>query len=111
MNKYVLTLLSLIFFAGTLSAQDKEITYLGEPSFKPGEELSYKLKYGFFTAAQAVIRGGDRDKKFEHKPPYHIVDDAKTAATFDIFYKMRNRYETYVNEKTLEPYFYPENRK
>lgn len=111
MNKYILIILSFIIFTATSPAQDKEITYMGEPSFKPGEELSYKLKYGFFTAAEALIRVGETDKKFEGKPAYHIVADAKTAGTFDIFYKVRNRYETYVDEKTLEPYFYTENRK
>jgi len=87
------------------------MNYLGEPSFKVGEELDYKLKYGFFTAAEATIRVGESDKKFDDKPAYHIVADAKTAGTFDIFYKVRNRYETYVDQKTLEPYFYTENRK
>ena len=109
MNKYFLTILLLVTFIGISQAQ--EITYNGEPSFKPGEELSYKLKYGFFTAAEAVIRVGESDKKFEGKAAYHIVADAKTAGTFDIFYKVRNRYETYVDQKTLEPYFYTENRK
>ncbi len=109
MTKYILTAFFLITFAFKSSAQ--EMNYLGEPSFKVGEELDYKLKYGFFTAAEATIRVGESDKKFDGKPAYHIVADAKTAGTFDIFYKVRNRYETYVDEKTLEPYFYTENRK
>ena len=109
MTKYFLTAFFLIAFAFKSSAQ--EMNYLGEPSFKVGEELDYKLKYGFFTAAEATIRVGESDKKFDDKPAYHIVADAKTAGTFDIFYKVRNRYETYVDQKTLEPYFYTENRK
>jgi len=109
MTKYFLTAFLLIIFAIKSSAQ--EMNYLGEPSFKVGEELDYKLKYGFFTAAEAVIRVGESDKKFDDKPAYHIVADAKTAGTFDVFYKVRNRYETYVDQKTLEPYFYTENRK
>jgi Protein of unknown function (DUF3108) len=109
MNKYLLVIFLLIIFSSPLFSQ--EITYLGEPSFKAGEELSYKLKYGFFTAAEAVIKVSAADKKFDNHPAFHIVADSKTAGTFDIFYKVRNRYETYVDEKTLEPYFYTENRK
>ncbi len=81
-----------------------------ETVFKPGEELSYRLKYGFFTAATADIKVENTDIKFEGNPAYHIVADAKTAGTFDLLYKVRNRYETYIDEKTLLPYFYAENR-
>lgn len=109
MNKYILLISVLTVFAGKSFCQ--EITYLGEPSFKAGEELNYKLKYGFFTAAEADIKVSESDKKFEGHSALHIVADSKTAGTFDIFYKVRNRYETYVDEKTLEPYFYTENRK
>jgi hypothetical protein len=109
MTKYFLLAFFLIIIGARSSAQ--EMNYIGEPSFKVGEELDYKLKYGFFTAAEATIRVGESDKKFDDKPVYHIVADAKTAGTFDIFYKVRNRYETYVDQKTLEPYFYTENRK
>jgi hypothetical protein len=108
MKKY---LLIIILVTVTLSKSfSQDMNYLGEPSFKIGEELSYKLKYGFFTAAEANIKVLESDKKFEN-PAFHIVADSKTAGTFDIFYKVRNRYETYVDKKTLEPYFYTENRK
>jgi hypothetical protein len=84
---------------------------IGEPVFKVGEQLSYKLKYGFFTAAETTIHVEESDKKFEGHAAFHIVADAKTAGTFDVFYKVRNRYETYVDENNLQPYFYTENRK
>ena len=89
----------------------QETLKINEPVFKTGEQLSYKLKYGFFTAAQADIRVEESDKKFEGHQAFHIIADAKTAGTFDVFYKVRNRYETYVDENTLQPYFYTENRK
>lgn len=81
------------------------------PVFKVGEQLSYRLKYGFFTAATAHLQVEATDKTFEGHPAYHIVADGRTAGAFDIFYKVRNRYETYVDEKTLEPYYYTENRR
>ncbi|WP_428328574.1 DUF3108 domain-containing protein [Mucilaginibacter sp.] len=109
MKKYFLF---LFFLATSVSLSfSQEINYLGEPVFKAGEELDYKLKYGFFTAAEANIKVSESDKKFDGHPAYHIVADSKTAGTFDVFYKVRNRYETYVDQKTLQPYFYTENRK
>jgi hypothetical protein len=88
----------------------QELKIGSEPVFKEGEELSYKLKYGFFTGAEATIRVEDGGKKIENHPSYHITVDGKTAGTFDVFYKVRNRYETYIDRNTLLPYYYTENR-
>ncbi|HTI59655.1 DUF3108 domain-containing protein [Mucilaginibacter sp.] len=90
--------------------QAQQLNKIDEPAFKPGEKLSYKMKYGIFTAAEANIRVEETPLKFEDKPSYHIIAEGKTAGTFDVFYKVRNRYETYVDEQTIEPYFYAENR-
>jgi len=101
-----------LFFLTTFfnNAIAQELTTINEPVFKAGEQLSYKLKYGIFTAAEADLRVENTDIKFDGKPVFHIIAEGKTAGTFDIFYKTRNRYETYVDEKTLLPYFYAENR-
>jgi len=108
MRKYFLTIIVLIVFFNKSFAQ--ELTSINEPVFKTGEQLTYTLKYGFFTAAQAVINVEESDKKFDGHPVFHIVADGRTAGTFDIFYKVRNRYESYVDQTTLMPYFYTENR-
>jgi hypothetical protein len=108
MKKYVVITLILTAFAGKSFCQ--EMATMVAPVFKVGEQLNYRLKYGFFTAAEADLRVEATDKKFDGHPAYHIVADGKTAGAFDLLYKVRNRYETYVDEKTLEPYFYTENR-
>lgn len=108
MKKYFLLIL-VCGYLNTLFGQ--EITKTSEPVFKAGEKLSYKMKYGFFTAAEANIRVEDSPTKFEGQPAYHIIAEGKTAGTFDVFYKVRNRYETYVDRTTLMPYFYAETRR
>ena len=108
MKKYLLILALIITFTGKAFCQ--QMTAMVTPVFKVGEELNYKLKYVFFTAAEANLRVEASDKTFDGHSVYHIVADGKTAGAFDILYKVRNRYETYVDEKTLEPYFYTENR-
>lgn len=95
-------------FCGKVFCQ--QLSTVVNPVFKVGEQLNYRLKYGFFTAAEANLRVEATNKTFDGRPAFHIVADGKTAGAFDVFYKVRNRYETYVDEKTLEPYFYTENR-
>ena len=93
----------------TLFAQ--ELSKTNEVAFKAGEKLSYKMKYGIFTAAEANIHVEDSPIQFNGQPAYHIIAEGKTAGTFDVFYKVRNRYESYVDKNTLLPYFYAENRR
>ncbi|RYE31898.1 MAG: DUF3108 domain-containing protein [Sphingobacteriaceae bacterium] len=80
-------------------------------AFKDGEQLSYRLKYGIFSAAEANLKIEESPIKFEGKPTYHIVVDGKTAGSFDIFFKVRNRYESFIDRTTTLPYYYTENRR
>ena len=100
----------IIAFSSFQYSFAQELTKISETAFKPGEKLSYKMKYGIFTAAEASIRVEETPLKFDGKSVFHIIAEGKTAGTFDVFYKVRNRYESYVDELTLLPYFYTENR-
>jgi hypothetical protein len=109
MKKYIFTIILFIACNAAAFAQDFKIG--AEPVFKEGEELSYKLKYGFFTGAEAVIKVEDGGKKIEGRPTYHITVNGKTAGTFDVFYKVRNQYESFIDRDNLQPHFYTENRR
>ncbi|MFA6275898.1 MAG: DUF3108 domain-containing protein [Pedobacter sp.] len=106
MRKLILFLaLGLIGF----SSSAQELPLKKDPIFKEGEVLSYKLKYGFITAAEATIKVMSSDVKFDNKPVYRLVVDAQTSGTFDIFYKVRDHYDSYIDKTDLTPYFYQEN--
>jgi hypothetical protein len=104
---YLLVLTALI----TSKINAQELPKEAQASFQPGEHLHYKLKYGIFTAAEADLQVQNTDEKFDGKPSYHIIADGKTTGTFDVFYKVRNRYESYIDCTTLLPYRYKENRR
>lgn len=77
--------------------------------FQVGEQLGYKLRYGPITAAEANIRVESTDVKFDNKPVYHLVAEGRTAGSFNVFYKVRNRYDSYIDKTDLSPYLYTEN--
>lgn len=97
-----LTLNGIVGFA-------QELPLKKEPVFKEGEVLKYKLKYGFLTAAEATLKVQATDVKFDNKPAYRLVVDAETSGTFDIFYKVRDHYDSFIDKADLTPYFYQEN--
>lgn len=104
---------ALILFCGFVLLAFNQVTMpdrITDTAFKSGELLNYKMKYGIFTAAEAHLKIEDSEVSFNGKPAYHIIADGATAGSFDVFYKVRNRYESYIDKTTLLPYLYTENR-
>ena len=86
----------------------QELPLKKETAFKEGEVLTYKLKYGFITAAEATIKVLPSDMKFDGKSTYKLEVNARTSGTFDVFYKVRDHYDSYIDKAELTPYFYQE---
>jgi hypothetical protein len=103
--------LLIVFLITVFNAAGQELPLKKEPVFQAGEVLEYKLKYGFITAAEATIKVLNSDLKFDDKPVFNLVVDARTSGTFDIFYKIRDHYDSYIDRDNLTPYFYQENIK
>lgn len=87
----------------------QELPFVKEPVFQVGEVLKYKLRYGFITAAEGTLKVLDTDLKFDGKPTYRLSVDGETSGTFDVFYKIRDHYDSYIDRVNLKPYFYQEN--
>jgi len=106
--KKLFPILFLILFITKISSA-QELDFLSHSSFKAGEKITYKLKYGFFTAAEATIQVLPTDIAFDNKPTFHLMVDGSTSGSFDVFYKVRNRYDSYIDQKNFTPYLYTEN--
>jgi len=72
-------------------------------AFKPGEFLSYRVHYGFVDAGEATIEVKENMMKFGEQNTYHIVGTGRSVSAFDWFFKVRDRYDSYIDEKTLLP--------
>lgn len=103
----ILFLVAFSFISANLLAQ--ELPVKPDAVFQPGEVLTYKLKYGFITAAEGTLKVLKSDLKFEGEPTYHLSVDGRTSGTFDVFYKIRDHYDSYIDQEKLTPYFYQEN--
>jgi hypothetical protein len=106
---YRLLVLFTFFLNAGVFAQ--ELPVKKEAVFQAGETLQYKLKYGFITAAEGTLKVFNSDLKFDNKPTFKLSVDARTSGTFDIFYKVRDHYDSYIDKVELTPYFYQENVK
>lgn len=98
-------LLSLLLSANSLHAL-ATLRVVDNQAFKRGEKLTYRIHYGFIDAAIATIEITQDKKKFADRDTYHIVGIGKSKGTFDFFFKIRDRYETYLDEQSIIPWFF-----
>lgn len=87
------------------------LPYLKEPTFKEGEKLSYKLKYGFITAASGQLSVLKSNIDFGTKDVLRLHIEGQTSSGYSIFYSVKNIYDSYIDTKTYLPYLYLEDIK
>ena len=73
-------------------------------SFQRGEKLTYRIHYGFVDAVEATLEITPENKKFNDRNTLHVVGNGRSKGTFDFFFKVRDRYETYIDEQALMPW-------
>ncbi|ERJ58657.1 DUF3108 domain-containing protein [Sphingobacterium paucimobilis] len=106
MKRVYCTLLAL-FISFTWSFA-QSLPYLKEPTFKEGEKLSYKLRYGIISAANGVLSVNKSQLQFSNKNTFHLNAFGQTSSGFSIFYTVKNKYDSYIDGNTYQPYLYTE---
>ncbi len=72
-------------------------------AFTVGEKLTFDVKYGFVTAGTAVMQV-PQYKKISGRKVYRVSFEVNSIPTFDPFYKVRDRYESYLDVEGLFPW-------
>ncbi len=102
----LLFLLFMISFSSgkIIFPQDKDdFRTIVNNAFKVGEKLTFDLKYGFVTAGVSVMQIRDLRKIFGRET-YHITFEVNSVPSFDWIYKVRDRYETYIDTQGIFPW-------
>lgn len=75
-------------------------------AFKRGEILKYRLHYGWINAGEATLEVKNETREFGSRKAYHVVGTGKSTGTLDVFFKVRDRYESYIDEEALAPWLF-----
>ncbi|HEY7751003.1 MAG TPA: DUF3108 domain-containing protein [Ignavibacteriaceae bacterium] len=76
---------------------------LENKAFGVGEKLTFDLDYGFVTAGVATMHI-PKIRKISGRDVYHITFEVNSVPSFDWFYKVRDRYESYLDVEGLFPW-------
>ncbi|MEJ2593882.1 MAG: DUF3108 domain-containing protein [bacterium] len=98
-----LPLLGILLSQGINSQAQKS-----NDAFQTGEWLKYSVSYhsflGDFDAGTAEV--SVKEDKINGKPVFHVVGIGKTNSFFDMFYTVRDRFESRIDRNTLYPYWF-----
>ncbi len=96
----MLALCTISFTSGT-----SDFCGIKNGAYKEGEVITFKV---FYSTMGAYIGAGEAVfsttlERFNGKTVYHHLGEGKTYSFFDNFFKVRDRYESYVDTSTLLP--------
>lgn len=118
-SKHILTLILLagvfcILNVGAQITQPKQVALADQPivdlpsvnqsAFKIGEKLTYRLHYGFVDAGEATVEVKATDYTRLGREFFHVVGKGRSLGAFSWFFKVKDRYESYMDQESLMPW-------
>ncbi len=75
-------------------------------TFKPGEEIVYIASYNWFIIWTEVgeVKMTINETEYKGKPAYQYTGYGQTFKNWDLFFRVRDKFETIVDRNTLKPY-------
>jgi hypothetical protein len=92
---------ALVVLTG-FAAKDSLRTIPNE-SFSTGEQLKYKVHYGPINAAEAVIDISPNLHRVNNRLTYKATVHGKTTSSFDLFIKIRDTWQSYIDTAAMLP--------
>lgn len=89
--------------------ENTQLRSINNKAFKAGEELNYRLHYGVINAGTAKLEVKKMDKKIAGREVYQVIGSGRSRGAFDWFFKVRDRYETYLDVDGIFPWLFVRN--
>jgi hypothetical protein len=99
MKKRILILIGV--FSILTSFQSKE-SMVEQQAFSEGEWFKFRIHYGIFNASYAELE--IKNARLKGKPVYHIKGKGESTGLLDLFFKVDDKYETYIDRDFVKPY-------
>ena len=98
-------LIALMAFSTNAKTPFEDICSIRNVAFNAGEKVSYSVFYsaaGTFNLEAGTATFTNTLETLNNKPVYHIVGEGKTTSSYDWIYKVRDKYETYIDTSTMQ---------
>jgi hypothetical protein len=74
-------------------------------TFQAGESITYKV---FYTLAKVYVGAGEATfttalEQINGRTVYHVIGEGKTYSFYDNFFRVRDKYESFIDTATMQP--------
>jgi hypothetical protein len=90
------------------TSPDSNVVYpkVVNKAFKAGEVLKFRIHYGIIDAGTAQLEVLKPARKIKERELLHVVGTGRSKGAFDWFFKVRDRYESYLDEEGVFPWLF-----
>jgi hypothetical protein len=92
-----------ILFCFVNAEAQQQMRVIPNLGFKRGEKLTFRLHYGIIDAGKATISIENENKIINGRSTLHVIGLGSSTGAFSLFFKVRDRYETYIDEQSVCP--------
>ncbi|MEP6701019.1 MAG: DUF3108 domain-containing protein [Bacteroidota bacterium] len=105
-RRILIPIVLVLFSFSTTSVQPADnFCAIRNTAFKTDEEVSFTV---YYAVAGIYVNAGNATftsklETLNNRPVYHITGDGKTNSSYDWIYKVRDKYESYIDTATMQP--------
>ncbi len=81
-----------------------DIVKLQNTAFTYGERLKYNVYYGIINGGKAEFQVSNDPAKVNNRNTYHIKVFGRSTGMVDVMFKVKDQFETYMDEEALIPW-------
>ncbi len=104
-----LSLISLLVLSSSYTSESDQYTQLRVTkniAFTYGEELKYRVHYGWINAADISVTVDAKPTMIKGRPTFKVSAFGKTYKSFDWAFKVRDNFVSYIDSQSVAPLKY-----
>lgn len=106
MLQYKNLFIFFIFLAAFQYAQAQQFRKVQNKAFDRGEKMTFRVAFnsaltGNITGGKATLEIKNENKTINNRNTYHVVGEGRTTGFIELFYKVNDRLETYMDQEGL----------
>ncbi len=109
-NSLRLFLISL-FICVSIVSQAQNLRKVFNESYTYGEKISYRVYYDAILTGKVIAGEASLEIKADPvvisgRPSMHVVGIGRTKGVFNLFYRVNDRYETFIDQEAIAPFLF-----
>jgi hypothetical protein len=110
-NSFRIILISVFLVGFCLNGNTQPMRSIENSAFTYGEKLTFSVYYqsavtGKVTAGEATLEIKKKPVTKSGRETYHIVGHGLSKGAFNFFFKVDDKFETYIDEQALIPWYF-----